>query len=131
MMVVHCSFLVVFFLFTIVFCTRVMSVRTWLAAVSYIQRAPTSILGMDTMMNILLIYLMIGPSGAALSVDRLISRWWTVRQARRKHLPVPVWSRPKPRILANLALRPRQIHFCTISLPSVLPKLQSTPCATG
>jgi len=79
---------------------------------------------MDTMMNILLIYLMIGPSGAALSLDRLISRWWAVRKARRSHLPIPAWSPPAPRVSANLALRLVQIHFCLIYLASGLSKLQ-------
>jgi len=126
MMVVHCSFLVVFFLFTIGLGTRVTSVLAWLAAVSYIQRAPTSIFGMDTMMNILLIYLMIGPSGAALSVDRLISRWWAVRRARRHHLPIPTLTRPAPRVSANVVLRLLQIHFCVIYLISGLSKLQGS-----
>jgi hypothetical protein len=124
MMAVHCTFLVVFFLFTIGFCTRVTSVVAWLAAISYIQRSPTSIFGLDTMMNILMIYLMIGPSGAALSVDRLISRSWTVRQARRHHLPIPARTPPAPRVSANLALRLLQIHFCIIYLASGLSKLQ-------
>jgi hypothetical protein len=124
MMVVHYSFLAIFFLFAIGFCTRVTSVLAWLAAISYIQRAPTSIFGLDTMMNILMIYLMIGPSGAALSVDRLISRWWTVRQARRNHLPIPARTPPAPRVSANLALRLLQIHFCIIYLASGLSKLQ-------
>lgn len=123
MMVVHCSFLVVFFLFTIGFCTRVTSILAWLAAISYIQRAPTSIFGMDTMMNILLIYLMIGPSGAALSVDRLISRWWEVRAARRNHQPIPPFSRPAPRVSANVVLRLLQVHFCIIYMASGLSKL--------
>jgi len=124
MMVIHCSFLVVFFLFTIGFCTRVTSVLAWLAAISYIQRSPTSIFGMDTMMNILLIYLMIGPSGAALSIDRLISRWWAIRRARRNHLPIPTLTRPAPRVSANVVLRLLQIHFCVIYLISGLSKLQ-------
>jgi hypothetical protein len=131
MMVVHCSFLVVFFLFTIGFCTRVTSVLAWLAAVSYIQRAPTSIFGMDTMMNILLIYLMIGPSGAALSVDRLISRWWVVRRAKLNHLPIPAPSRPAPRVSANLAVRLLQIHFCMIYLASGFSKLQGNAWWNG
>src|SRR5436190_6178685 len=131
MMVVHCSFLVVFFLFTIGFCTRVTSVLAWLAAVSYIQRSPTSIFGMDTMMNILLIYLMIGPSGAALSVDRLISRWWVVRRAKLSHLPIPAPSRPAPRVSANLAVRLLQIHFCMIYLASGLSKLQGNAWWNG
>lgn len=123
MKVVHYSFLVVFFGFMIGFCTRVTSILAWLAAISYIQRAPTSIFGMDTMMNILLIYLMIAPCGAALSVDRLIGRWWTVRQARRDHLPIPPTSRPAPRVSANVAIRMLQIHFCFIYMASGLSKL--------
>jgi hypothetical protein len=126
MMRIHYSFLLVFFLFTIGFCTRVTSVLAWLAAISYIQRAPTSIFGMDTMMNILLIYLMIGPSGAALSVDRLINRWWTVRRARQHHLPIPALTRPAPRVSANVALRLLQIHFCVIYMISGLSKLQGS-----
>jgi hypothetical protein len=86
---------------------------------------------MDTMMNILLIYLMVGPSGAALSVDRLISRWWAVRQARRNHLPIPPLSPPAPRVSANLALRLVQIHFCIIYLASGLSKLMGQPWWNG
>lgn len=123
MMVVHCSFLVVFFCFMIGFCTRVTSVLAWLAAISYIQRAPTSIFGMDTMMNILLIYLMIAPCGAALSMDRVISRWWAVRRARRDQLPIPTASRPEPQVSANVAIRLLQIHFCFIYMASGLSKL--------
>jgi hypothetical protein len=126
MMRIHSCFLLVFFLFTIGFCTRVTSVLAWLAAISYIQRAPTSIFGMDTMMNILLIYMMIGPSGAALSVDRLLSHWWVVRRARRRHLPIPALNRPAPRVSANVALRLLQIHFCIIYMISGLSKLQGS-----
>jgi hypothetical protein len=131
MMIIHCSFLAVFFCFMIGFCTRVTSVLAWVAAISYIQRSPTTIFGMDTMMNILLIYLMIGPSGAALSVDRLLSRWWAVREARRHHLPVPQWSRPAPQVSANVALRLLQIHLCCIYMASGLSKLQGTPWWNG
>jgi len=131
MMIIHCSFLVVFFLFMIGFCTRVTSILAWVAAISYIQRAPTSIFGMDTMMNILLIYLAVGPSGAALSVDRLLSRWWAIRQARRNHEPIPLWSRPAPRVSANVALRLFQIHFCIIYMASGLSKLLGGPWWSG
>src|SRR5438105_3526422 len=69
--------LLVTLLFTLGFCTRITAVLTWLGAVSYIHRNPYMLFGVDTMMNILLIYLMIGPSGAAYSVDRLLARWWS------------------------------------------------------
>src|SRR5207245_971147 len=52
---VHIGILLVMLLFTIGFCTRVTSVLTWLAAVSYINRSPVSVFGQDTMMNVALI----------------------------------------------------------------------------
>jgi hypothetical protein len=131
MMIIHCSFLVIFFCFTVGFCTRVTSILSWLAAISYIQRSPTSIFGMDTMMNILLIYLMIGPCGAALSMDRLLSRWWAVRQARRNHLEIPPAMPPSPRVSANVAVRLLQINFCFIYMASGLSKLLGAPWWNG
>jgi len=124
MWVVHASTLVIMFLFTIGFCTRVTSVLTWLAAVSYIQRSLTSLFGQDTMMNILLLYLMVGPSGSALSVDRLLRRWWAVRQARKKHQQPPPWLPPPPSVSANVALRLIQFNLCFIYLVSALSKLE-------
>jgi hypothetical protein len=131
MMIIHCSFLAIFFCFTIGFCTRVTSILAWLAAISYIQRSPTTIFGMDTMMNILLIYLMIGPSGAALSVDRLLSRWWTVRRARLDHLEIPPATVPELQVSANVALRMLQINFCFIYMASGLSKLLGAPWWNG
>ena len=49
------------------------SILTWIAAVWYIHRSQQILFGMDTMMNILIFYLMIGNCGATLSVDRLTS----------------------------------------------------------
>src|SRR5262249_54056114 len=114
---VHVAFLVAMFLFTIGFCTRLTSVLTWVGIISYIHRTPTTLFGMDTIMNILAIYLMIGPSGAALSVDRLIARWWAGRQGREL-------GPPRPLVSANFAIRLMQIHFCIIYLASGLSKLQ-------
>src|SRR5262249_41747962 len=54
--------------------TRVTAVLTFLGTLSYINRNSGVLFGMDTMQTILLFYLMVGPSGAALSVDRLVGR---------------------------------------------------------
>src|SRR5207245_10757321 len=75
---------------------------------------------MGKFMIVFVLYLMIGPSGAALSVDRLIVRYW----ARRRHLPEPEFLRPPPSVSANLALRLLQIHVCIIYAASGLSKLQ-------
>src|SRR5436305_14433842 len=81
--IAHLANLCIFFFLTIGFCTRVVSVLAWLAALSYIQRSPVSLFGQDTILNLVLIYLMIGPSGAALSVDSLIRRYLFTRRALR------------------------------------------------
>jgi Vitamin K-dependent gamma-carboxylase len=117
MNVVQGSFLLCSFLFLIGCATRVTSVLTWFAVLSFVHRDPTSLFGADTMMVVLLMYLMIGPSGAALSIDRLLACWW----ARSRGLPEPEIS---PSVSANLALRLIQIHACIIYASAGLAKLQ-------
>jgi hypothetical protein len=124
MNVVQSCFLLCSFLFAIGCATRVTSVLTWFAILSFVHRDPVSVFGADTMMAILLLYLMIGPSGAALSVDRLIARWW----ARQRGLPAPEL---RPSVSANVALRLIQIHACIIYGAAGLAKLQGTTWWTG
>jgi hypothetical protein len=120
---VHITILVIMFLFAVGFCTRVTAVLTWLAMLSYIQRGYTSLFGMDTIMNVVVLYLMIGPSGAAFSVDRLLARWWTARKARVNHEPPPLPAPPVPSVSAGLALRLLQVHLSIIYLASGTSKL--------
>jgi hypothetical protein len=129
MRLIHGIILVIMFLFTIGLCTRITSVLTWLAALSYIQRSPITLFGMDTMMNIALFYLMIGPSGAAFSVDRLIARY---RQSRRQQSQAgnPA-AGPEPMVSANFALRLMQVHFCFIYIAAGLTKLMGSSWWSG
>ena len=113
---IHAVFIVVAILFTAGIGTRVTSVLTWAILLMYIHRNSHVLFGVDTMMNILLLYLMIGPSGAALSVDRLIARWWAGRTG-----PEPA---PAPSVTANIAVRLLQIHTCIVYLIAGLSKLQ-------
>jgi hypothetical protein len=110
MVIVHTAVLGIFVLFTIGYQTRIVSVLAWLAAMCYVQRSPVSLFGQDAMMMILLLYLMIGPSGAALSLDR-----WLARR-RGEAIPAPSTS-------ANLAVRLMQVHFCIIYMMAGLSKL--------
>ncbi|MFL5245671.1 MAG: hypothetical protein ACJ8FY_26545 [Gemmataceae bacterium] len=129
MTAVHIGILITMGLFTIGFCTRITAILTWLAALSYIQRSWATLFGMDTMMNILLIYLMIGPSGAAFSVDSWLKRR---RLAKEGHgLPPGVHPVPAPSVLANFATRLLQIHFCIIYLASATSKLQGSSWWSG
>jgi hypothetical protein len=131
MWVVHGFILTIMFLFTIGLCTRVTSVLTWLGMLSYVQRAPTTLFGMDTIMIVVVLYLMIGPSGSALSVDRLIAHYWATYQARRKGLLAPQVLPPAPQVSANVALRLLQIHVCIIYGASGLSKLQGASWWSG
>jgi len=124
MWVCHGAMLFIMFLFTIGFCTRVTGVLTWLSILSYIQRAQTSLFGLDTIMNLTVFYLMIGPSGAALSVDRLLAQYWRRVQARRKGLVLPEFGPPVPSVSANLAIRLLQVHVCFVYFASGASKLQ-------
>jgi hypothetical protein len=121
MAVVHGAILVVLVLFTIGLWTRVTSVLAWMAALNYIHRSPMTLFGMDTMMNVALLYLMIGPSGAAFSVDRLIAK----RRVGDHSSPDlrATACEPEPSVSANLALRLFQVHFCIIYMAAGLSKL--------
>ena len=101
MMAVHVGFLAVMVLFTVGFRTRLTAVLTWLAALCYIHRSQQVLFGMDTMMSILLFYLMIGNSGAALR-----STGWSsatgrpgraLRKAARSTTAPAASSRPRRR----------------------------------
>jgi hypothetical protein len=131
MMIVHGAFLVAMFCFAIGLWTRVTSVLTWIGVLSYIHRAPTSLFGMDTMINLLVLYLMIGPSGDAFSVDRLLARYRADRQARREGRSDFVLPLPAPLVSANLAQRLIQLHFCIIYLAAGLSKLQGASWWNG
>ncbi len=129
MAVAHSVALVIFFLFTVGYCTRVMSVLAWLAAISYIHRTQQILFGMDTMMNILMFYLMIGNCGAALSVDRVINRYRAVRASLRRSgtldpATLAYLERPPLSVTAGFAQRLLQVHFCFIYMASGLSKLK-------
>ena len=61
---------------------------------------------------------MIGPCGATLSVDRLLEIWRARKRYGPNYLP-PV----QPSVVANVALRGMQVHFCIIYLAAGTSKL--------
>ena len=71
---VHILALIVFALLTVGLFSRLMSVLAFIATASYIGRVPGALFGLDQINLMLATYLMIGPSGAAYSVDRLLKR---------------------------------------------------------
>jgi Vitamin K-dependent gamma-carboxylase len=124
--VIHVSALAVMLLFTLGLWTRVTSVLTWMAAMCYLHRLSTSLFGMDTMLIIVLMYLMIGNCGATLSLDR-----WLERRRLRREQGDAADLALKPSWSANLAIRLIQIHFCVIYLTSGMSKLQGATWWSG
>jgi hypothetical protein len=109
---VHIAALVVFALLTIGLWSRAMSILAFIATVSYINRASLAQFGLDDTNAMLALYLMIGPCGAAYSVDR-----WLKRRRAKSELPID------SRIGANVATRLIQVHMCVVYLFSGLGKL--------
>ena len=129
MALIHAGVLVIIVLFTLGVFTRVTSVLTWLACISYIHRTQQVLFGMDTMMNILLFYLMLGNCGAALSVDRLIARYRAARASLRRFGMIDANTRaflacPPPSVASGFTQRLIQVHFCFIYAAAGLSKLK-------
>lgn len=117
--VIHIGFLVNLLLFTLGLWTRVTSALAWIGSLMYIQRLQAMLFGLDTMTNLGLLYLMIAPCGAALSLDR----WLSLRRERQrlgdKYIPQP----PQPLVSARFATRLIQINFCIIYFAAGTSKL--------
>jgi len=136
MALVHTCVLVCIVLFVLGLFTRVTSVLVWVSVVCYIHRTQQVLFGMDTMMNILLFYLMIGNSGAALSLDRLIARYRAARASLARHGFIDAPTRaflaaPPPSTTAGFGLRLIQVHFCIIYMSAGLSKLKGNAWWNG
>jgi len=128
--IAHYLCVLVAVLFTLGVATRITSVLALLAALGYIHRTPVSLFGQDCMLMILLLYLAIGPSGSALSVDALVRRYRLALAGLRLRKQVPDLS-PEPAVSATVALRLLQIHFCIIYLASGMSKMQGAAWWNG
>lgn len=123
--VAHVLALLIALLFTLGVGTRVTSVLAWITGLCYVHRLDAvAVYGMDTMMGVALLYLMIGPSGSALSVDRLITNW------RRRRVGLPELE-PEASSFATLAIRLLQVHFCIMYFAAGTTKLQGAAWWNG
>jgi hypothetical protein len=110
----HWLSMAVLAMFTVGLWTRATSILAFLVTVSYIYRVPAATFGLDQINAMLALYLAIGPSGEALSIDR-----W--RAVRRGQAPA---GGPSPSVTANLALRLINVHMCVIYFFAGISKLQ-------
>ena len=111
----------VLLLFTLGLFTRLTSILSLLIVISFAHRVPQATFGLDQINVMLTLYLAIGPSGQALSLDRLIAG------GRRGAAS----SRPAPSAGANLALRLINVHMCVIYFFAGISKLQGESWWTG
>lgn len=110
---VHIAALVVFAMLMFGLASRVAAALAYLAAVSYVNRLPGALFGLDQINCMLAMYLMIGPSGAAYSLDR----WIATRRAGHK------LAAAAPTTSGNIAIRLIQLHMCVIYFFAGLGKL--------
>lgn len=111
---VHIAGLVIFAMLTLGLASRVVSVLAFLITVSYVHRVPGALFGLDQINGMLAMYLMIGPCGAAYSLDRL-----------RASRALDGVRRPAaPSTSANVAIRLIQIHMCVIYFFAAMGKLR-------
>jgi hypothetical protein len=115
---VYAVSMAVFALFTIGLFTRVTSILALVAAISYANRVQPALFGLDQINIMLTLYLALGKSGAALSLDRWLGR-------RRGHGALGASSS------ANLAIRLIQVHMCVIYFFAGVAKLQGPAWWTG
>jgi uncharacterized membrane protein YphA (DoxX/SURF4 family) len=90
-------------LLTIGLATPLAALVAFVGLVSAANRAPLNVFGLDDTLGMLLVPLLIGPSGACLSVDRLLAG------AGRGGA-----GEAAPSVAANIALRLLQVHLCVV-----------------
>ncbi|CAN5505685.1 hypothetical protein BH11PLA2_BH11PLA2_04020 [soil metagenome] len=123
MAIAHGVVLIIMVMFAAGLFTKVTSVLAWLCVASYVHRTQQVLFGMDTMMNLLMIFLMIGPSGKALSIDR----WRACRRVKllpQNEATARFLAAPQKSRAAAFALRMVQIQFCFIYMAAGLSKLK-------
>ncbi len=108
-------------LFTAGLWTRATSVLSLIVVISFVNRVPEALFGLDKLNIALTFYLAIGPSGRALSVDRWL--------ARRHRSGEPAGALPS--VGANFALRLMQVHMCIVYFFAGIFKLQGAPWWNG
>jgi len=138
---IHIAGLIVLLMLTLGLMTRVASVLAFLLVVSYANRVPGALFGLDDINGMLAMYLMVGPAGAVWSLDS-----WLKRRGAMGGLSALVPSnKDEPSsesgkggqaahatraeaasgsVGANIAIRLMQVHLCIIYLFSGLGKLR-------
>ena len=102
----HLVALTIFVLLTVGYRSRLMAFLAWFVTINYCHRLTGALFGLDQINGMLAMYLMLGASGNAYSVDRYRH---TARSATDGSE-----DRPAATIGTNVAIRLIQIHLCLI-----------------
>jgi hypothetical protein len=126
--VLYAAFLLAILCFTMGLMSRLTSVIVWIGHLSFIARSYVTAYGLDTILALLTFYLMLGPSGRAISLDALIRR----RTADIPEEPSPTFV-PAPKLSwsANTVIRLIQVHLCIIYFFSGIAKFQGASWRGG
>ena len=111
--VAHLVALVVFLMMTVGLYTRVATVLAWFITINYCHRLMGAQFGLDQINVMLAMYLMLGTSGDAYSLDQ-----W--RRRRRGE------ETPPARVSTNVAIRLIQLHLCVIYFFGGLAKMHGS-----
>jgi uncharacterized membrane protein YphA (DoxX/SURF4 family) len=128
LLIIHWCVIAIGALLTVGLFSRVMAPLAWLFTLSYTHRTPFANFGLDSIMLMLTMYLMIGPSGDAFSIDR----WW--KRKKSHETKAGEGSRAAPidaSVGSNIAIRLIQLHMCLIYLLSAVGKLQGETWVDG
>jgi len=131
--IVHWGCLGVLLLFLVGKWTRVTSFLTFVIAVSYANRAYFATFGLDQINTMLALYLTIGASGDALSVDQWLRNRREKAASQREGKSTCFSSRwaAAPSISANLGLRLIQVHMCIVYFFAGVSKMQGPAWWSG
>ncbi len=119
----HVVALVVLAMFALGLFSRATSVLAFVITMSYANRVPGALFGLDVINGMLALYLTIGPSGACYSLDRLIARRRASRRLSETSVRVSERLAHVPSISANIGVRLIQVHLCIVYLFAGLSKL--------
>ncbi len=120
---IHFACLGITGMFCLGIATRVTSVLSFLITISYSQRVPIANFGFDQILGMLCLYLSLGPSGAAVSVDAWLRRWWLRRRG--------IEAVPQKFASARMSMRLIQLHLCAIYFWAGFAKLKGPSWWTG
>jgi len=124
--ILYGGFLAAIVSFTLGLFSRTSNLLAWIGHLSFLHRSMVTGYGLDSILAVLLFYLLLGPTGSTLSLDRRLRE----RRLRRSGA-APRSSEPPPSWTANAAIRLIQLHLCIVYLCSGLAKLQGASWWNG